>query len=180
MNMFYTGLGIARSLGEYGIPVIGITAQRPLYGNATRYAKCLQCPDSRSEPEQLRDFLIELGRTLMSRAIIFPTRDHDLIFLDRFRTDLEPYYIAATPPRESLAICLDKWETWRAAQKAGVPSPACRSVHSIEELRTILPGLTYPCVLKPVAAYHWRTGANWNLVGARKAIAVESEAELLA
>jgi len=27
MNMFYTGLGIARSLGEQGIPVIGLTAQ---------------------------------------------------------------------------------------------------------------------------------------------------------
>ena len=28
MNMFYTGLGIARSLGERGISVIGITAER--------------------------------------------------------------------------------------------------------------------------------------------------------
>jgi D-aspartate ligase len=180
MNMFYTGLGIARSLGERGIPVIGVTAQRPLYGNASRYAKCLQCPDSRSEPEQLRDFLIQLGRTLPGRAVIFPTRDHDVVFLDRFRTELEPYYVVTTPPRDSLAICLDKWETWRAAERAGVPSPTCRVVDDIEQLRAVLPDLAYPCVLKPVAAYHWRTGANWSLVGARKAIAVGSEAELLA
>ena len=27
LNMFYTGLGIARSLGEQGIPVIGLSAE---------------------------------------------------------------------------------------------------------------------------------------------------------
>jgi hypothetical protein len=38
MNMFYTGLGIARSLGERGVPVVGLTARRGAYGNWTRYA----------------------------------------------------------------------------------------------------------------------------------------------
>ena len=51
MNMFYTGLGIARSLGEHGIPVVGLTAQRAFYGNYTRYAKAVFSPDSRHEPE---------------------------------------------------------------------------------------------------------------------------------
>ena len=39
MNLFYTGLGIARSLGDAGIPVIGLTARRSAYGNFTRHAK---------------------------------------------------------------------------------------------------------------------------------------------
>ena len=29
MNMFYTGLGIARSLGAQGIPIVGLSAVRP-------------------------------------------------------------------------------------------------------------------------------------------------------
>ena len=33
MNMFYTGLGIARSLGEHGVSVIGLSAHRRIYGN---------------------------------------------------------------------------------------------------------------------------------------------------
>ena len=53
LNMFYSGLGIARSLGEHGIPVIGLTAQRGIYGNFTRYAKVVHAPDSRKEPEAL-------------------------------------------------------------------------------------------------------------------------------
>ena len=51
MNMFDTGLGIARSLGSRGIPVIGLSAQSGVYGNATRYAKVLPSPDSKAEPE---------------------------------------------------------------------------------------------------------------------------------
>ena len=44
MNMFYTGLGIARSLGEKGIPVIGLSAHRGVYGEYTRYAKIMRSP----------------------------------------------------------------------------------------------------------------------------------------
>src|ERR1039458_4676874 len=81
MNMYYTGLGIARSLGEHGIPVLGLTAQRGIYGNFTRYAKTVSSPDSRSEPEALLAFLLQIGRQLKDRAIVFPTRDDDLLFL---------------------------------------------------------------------------------------------------
>ena len=56
MNLFYTGLGIARSLGERGIPVVGLTSQHRIYGNFTRYASVRFCPDSRSEPGSLLPF----------------------------------------------------------------------------------------------------------------------------
>ena len=46
------------------------------------------------------------------------------------------------------------------------------------DLESALPGITYPCVLKPVEAHHWRKGANWNLVGGRKAIGIASVEEL--
>src|SRR5437867_4616910 len=85
MNMFYTGLGIARSLGEHGIPVVGLTAQHRIYGNFTRHAKVVFCADSRREPEALVAYLVKLGQELGNRAVIFPTRDDDLVFLDRFR-----------------------------------------------------------------------------------------------
>src|SRR5712692_9082276 len=96
MNMYYTGLGIARSLGEEGIPVIGLTSHRGIYGNFTRYAKVRSSPDSREEPEALLKFLISLGEEL-GRAIIFPTRDDDVIFLDRYRAQLGTRFTLALP-----------------------------------------------------------------------------------
>jgi D-aspartate ligase len=180
MNMFYTGLGIARSLGEHGVPVIGLSAHPGCYGNFTRYAKIVRCPDSRSEPEALLEFLLRFGRELGQKSVLFPTRDDDVIFLDRYRTELARWFTPAIPEASAALACLDKWETFVAATRAGVPTPRSWLISSIHELRAILPELTYPCVLKPVAAADWRKGVNWGVVGGRKAIPLNSDEELLA
>src|SRR5205085_4489185 len=86
MNMFHSGLGIARSLGERAVPVVGLTAKRGVYGNATRYAKVILCPDSRSEPEALLERLLKM-KPEIGQGVIFPTRDDDVVFLDRFRDE---------------------------------------------------------------------------------------------
>jgi predicted ATP-grasp superfamily ATP-dependent carboligase len=180
MNMFYTGLGIARSLGENGVPVIGLSAQPGIYGNYTRYARVVFAPDSRTEPQALAAFLVELGKSFGERAVIFPTRDDDVMFLDRYRKLLEPYFTITAPETSVLAICLDKWETYRSACAAGVATPKCWLVENEKSLPRILSEITYPCVLKPVAAHQWRQSANWELVGGRKAIQISSPEELLA
>jgi predicted ATP-grasp superfamily ATP-dependent carboligase len=179
MNMFYTGLGIARSLGERGIPVIGLTAQHGIYGNFTRYAKTVFCPDSRTEPEALLAFLIGMGRELDARGVLFPTRDDDLVFLDRYRVELARYFSLVAPDSSALGACLNKWETSLWAQRAGVGTPKCWMIERAEDLTSALQELTYPCVLKPVSAHHWRQRDNWQIVGSRKAIGVFSEDELL-
>lgn len=179
MNMYYTGLGIARSLGEHGVPVIGLTAQKRVYGSFTRYAKRVLCPDSRTEPERLFEFLIEMSRRVGERMVIFPTRDDDVLFLDRYREKLAPYFVPVVPERNVIEICLDKWQTYLWAQRTGVPTPQCWLINNLQELQRQLPEIAFPCVLKPVSAYAWRQGANWQVVGGRKAVAVTSSAQLL-
>ena len=180
MNMFYTGLGIARSLAEQGISVIGLTAHRGAYGNFTRYAKVLSWPDTRQQPEAALAFLLQLGDTLAEGGILFPTRDDDVLFLDRFRVELSRRFVLVLPEETALTACLNKWETYRCAEAAGVAVPRCWSVTSSEDLHRILPELTFPCVLKPISAHHWRKGNNWKTVGNRKAIGIFTAEDLLA
>lgn len=179
MNTFYTGLGIARSLGERGVPVIALSNRRSLYGNFTRFAETRICPDSRSEPERLLEFLLMLGRKLETRGVIFPTRDDDLVFLDRFRSELEPFFNLVIAGRPALHACLDKWETYEYACRAGVASPRSWVIKTREAAESVAREATYPCVLKPLSAHYWRQAGKWKLVGARKAIAVQSDEELL-
>jgi predicted ATP-grasp superfamily ATP-dependent carboligase len=178
MNMFYTGMGIARSLGERDIPVIGLSAHRGIYGNFTRYAEVLSAPDSRRNPGDLLAFLLDLGRQLSQPAVIFPTRDDDLIFLAGHREDLTPYFRLMIPPRAALGVCLDKWETYASACRANVPAPRCWRITSSEDVERAIGQAVYPCVLKPLAAHHWRRGNNWEVVGGRKAIEVGSPKQL--
>jgi predicted ATP-grasp superfamily ATP-dependent carboligase len=180
MNMFYTGLGIARSLGERGIPVIGLTAQRGVYGNYTRYAKTVLCPDSRKEPEALLAFLLRLAERSGRQGVLFPTRDDDVAFLDRFRSELAPHYRLVVPPTPAIEACLDKWQTYLHANRAGVATPKCWLIEAESDLSRILREATYPCVLKPLSARSWRQGRNWQIVGERKAIAVHGPEQLQA
>jgi len=180
MNMFYTGLGIARSLGEKGVPVIGLTAQRGIYGNYTRYAKLVSCPDSRDQPEALLDLLLGMAKEFETRAVLFPTRDHDLVFLDRFRKELEAGYSLVMPDTQALGVCLDKWETYQFARRNSVPVPNSWLVESRQQLLDLVEHVQYPCIVKPVSAHHWRQEGKWNLVGGRKAICAQSRAELVA
>ena len=178
MNMFYTGLGIARSLGEQGIRVIGLSAHRGVYGNFTRYADIRSCPDSREDPEGLLKFLVRLGEEIGDLAVIFPTRDDDVLFLDRFRADLDSRFTPVVPSTRALTVCLDKWETYQLAKRAGVPVPATWKVERPADLLQILEEVQYPCVLKPLSAHYWRKADNWERVGARKAICLSSPEEL--
>jgi predicted ATP-grasp superfamily ATP-dependent carboligase len=180
MNMYYTGLGIARSLGERGVPVVGLTAQRGVYGNFTRYARTVHCPDSRHEPEALLAFLLRLAEQTGAPGVLFPTRDDDLVFLDRFRCELERRFILAAPDTAVLNVCLNKWETHVHATRAGVRSPNTWLVESAADLGRIAEEVTFPCVLKPLASHHWRQAGNWRLAGGRKAIGIASKQELLA
>jgi D-aspartate ligase len=180
MNMFYTGLGIARSLGERGIPVIGLTAHRGIYGNYTRYATVRVCPDSREEPEALLPFLLKLGAELPERAIIFPTRDDDVLFLDRFRESLSRYFDLVLPRKEVVRACLDKWESYLQACQAGVESPRCWLVQGEQDLASAAEEISYPCVMKPLSSHLWRQNNNWERVGGRKAIAIDTRQQLVA
>jgi D-aspartate ligase len=180
MNMFCTGLGIARSLGEEGVPVIGLSSHRGACGNFSRHAQVRSAPDSREQPEQLLRFLLDLGRDVRSRCVIFPTRDDDVLFLAQYREQLQPLFDLVLPGASALEASLDKWETSRAAQAAGVPGPRSWSIHSKIELLAAAAEFRFPCVLKPVSAHHWRKQDNWQLVGNRKAIGVTSMKELTA
>jgi predicted ATP-grasp superfamily ATP-dependent carboligase len=179
MNMFYTGLGIARTLGEHGVPVLGLSSTR-IYGNYTRYAKVRFCPDSRQQPESLLVYLLGLGQELGERAVIFPTRDDDVLFLDRHREVLSAHFDLLIPRREVISACLDKWATHTWAIKAGVPAPWCRLVQNWNDLSDTVREISFPCVIKPMSSHLWKQNQNWDTVGGRKAFAVHSPEELLA
>ena len=139
-----------------------------------------RCPDSRDAPEELLTALLKLGGEIGQRSVIFPTRDDDCLFLDRFRSELSKDFIPVLPPSPALRACLNKWETYLLAKQAGVPTPRCYLVENQEHLRRVSEEVTFPCVLKPVSSHDWRRAANWELVGARKAIGILSQEELLA
>jgi predicted ATP-grasp superfamily ATP-dependent carboligase len=172
MNMFYTGLGIARTLRNRGIPVIGLTAHKGIYGNFTRSASLRSCPDSRVDPQAAAKYLVRLAAEFESRPVLFPTRDDDLILLDSYRSELSPLYRLVVPPSPVLHACLDKWQTYQRAAEAKVPTPRSWRVANPGDLSASISEIAFPCIVKPLSSHIWRKRSNWAKVGGRKAIIV--------
>jgi D-aspartate ligase len=173
LNLFYTGIAIARDLAGRGVRIVGLTAHRNSPGNRTRLCEVRFSPNSHEQPDELVEFLLKASSEL-SGAVIFPTRDLDVLFLDRYRDVLGRHYRLAIPDRESLYRVIDKYALACIAQKADLPVPKTMTIRSECELRQVPNQIGFPCVMKPVSSYQWREGENWDVVGGRKAFLVES------
>ncbi|MGE5207038.1 MAG: hypothetical protein ACM3PW_15605, partial [Chlamydiota bacterium] len=177
LNLFYSGLAIARQMAGRGVRVVGLSAHPRIYGNFTRFCEVRSAPNSQEHPEALAEFLLQATPELQG-ALIFPTRDADVLFLDRFRHELEPFYRLAIPERELLQRVMDKSSLVATAKAAGVPVPRTAVVSDASQLEQAAGEVGFPCVVKPVRSVDWRLGENWNLVGGRKAFRADSLAEL--
>jgi predicted ATP-grasp superfamily ATP-dependent carboligase len=125
----------------------------------------------------LADFLLRAGSDLKG-AIIFPTRDADVLFLDKFRAELESLYCLAIPPRNVLLRVIDKAKLAESAIEAGVGIPATTVVRDGAELFPATQQIGFPCVIKPLRSVDWRQGDNWDLIGGRKAFRADGLLEL--
>jgi D-aspartate ligase len=177
LNMFYSGLGIARDMAGKGVRVVGLSSDRKIYGNFTRLCEVRWAPNSQEEPGDLAAMLLKLSSEL-GGAVIFPTRDADVLLLDRFRDVLSPHYRLAIPPSDCLLRVMNKHALAVAALGAGIPVPRTALVSSRADLDRVESEVGFPCVLKPVVAADWRGTENWEKVGARKAIRVNDRDEL--
>lgn len=180
LNMYSTGLGIARNVAEYGIPVIGISSHLDAPGNCSRYCHSLFGPDSQDEPEALLDCLISVAKRQDQRAILFPTRDVDVMFIDKYRSTLESFFAIAQPSHDVLDSIMDKDRLARTARSFGISTPITVRIGSLEEAKRLHDEFVFPAVVKPVYAHQWRLPQIWEAVGQRKGIKVEGFAELLA
>lgn len=180
LNLSYTGLGIARSFAELGIKICGIGSRQWVSGNFSRYIEFHHSPDSLNDSQNLCDFLITLAKKERARPVIFPTRDHDIIFLNDYREELERYLIIPQPVSDVLDTVLNKWKLFQAAETCNILSPTTYLVNDKDQLKVLSSVIEYPILMKPVYASDWRRSRIWKAVGKRKTIFVRSEDDLWA
>ena len=114
MNPYYTGLGIARALRGLRVPIVALCSEAGVPGARSRYFdRVLTAPNGRDEPEALCDFLVKAGAGFPCKPVVFPTRDFDVIFLERFHDALAPWYVLPQPDDSPILRMMDKLELAR-------------------------------------------------------------------
>jgi len=177
LNTHHSGLAIARDLGPLGIRVIGLTAIAAFPGNASRWLEYRAAPDSLTQPDELVNYLLRLSEELGRRALLLPTRDHDVNLICRHWEALRDGFLLAMPEPRALERLMNKGALAAVASEIGLRVPRSVIVSRPDEL----PGagaLRFPCICKPLYASQWRRPGIWEAVGRQKALRLVSFEEL--
>jgi D-aspartate ligase len=150
----YQGLGIVRSLGRHGVPVCVVDDEHSI-SRFSRYTKSfVSLPDLRDQ-RKVVDSILEIGKRLSLEGwVLYPTREELVAAFSHNRSELSEVFRVPTPDWESVKWAWDKRNTYRLAEKLGIPTPMTYYPEHVDQL-TLLDALAPPFVLKPAIKEHF-------------------------
>jgi D-aspartate ligase len=149
----YQGLGVVRSLGRYGVPV-GILDDETSIARFSRYAFFSERAASLVEPEKTVKILIEIAKKRSLHGwVLYPTRDETVAALSKYREELGEFYRVPTPAWETVKWLWDKRNTYKLAEKLGIPIPRTWYVNCARDLEQLEDH--FPVALKPAIKEHF-------------------------
>jgi D-aspartate ligase len=163
----FVGLGVARSLGEHGIPVWVVDADRSKsIAQFSRYTRrFFECQ------ENVVEFLLREGRRHNLQGwVLFPTTDEYVETISANPQLLSSVYQLAAPPSEITHFALDKRLTYARAAELGIAAPWTATGNQPSDIEYRNP--PYPLILKPAVNHHFFPQTNV------KALPVENSEEL--
>jgi len=178
--MTYLGLGLVRALGREGVPVYALDPHPQALGMNSRYCKPVITPDIKHDEERYLDFLIDFGRKLPTRAVLYPTGDPTVVLFSRARDALARYYDFVMPDHETVLRLLTKDGLDEVARRHGIPAPRTIVPADRSAVEAAAGGLHYPVILKPAESHAWKAEPIVELIGVgTKVIPCKGPDELL-
>ena|ERR1043165_3770038 len=140
------GLGVVRSLGRAGVPVIAIDSDITAPALHSRYARKAIMPElsGYSFVKNLQALQVRLN----ARPVLFLTSDEAVLTASQYRAELEPGYRMRLPQHDRLAALMKKNDFQRLAAEHGFPIPRSVRIRSTNDFVS-LAGLNFPAVVKP-------------------------------
>lgn len=156
LGLGQNGMATARALGRLGIPVIGIDTDLQQPGARTRYARKICCKDFVSGGPGLLDCLMEVGRVLDHKGVLFPSGDLNVAVVSEHRALLHDHFHFALPSKEVVQLFLNKKAFYQFAMRKGFCIPQTFFPVGPEEVGGIAERIAYPCLIKP-----FQPNATW-------------------
>lgn len=162
----FKALGVARSLGRRGIPIV-VVDDTPRSAWFSRYVVKRFHWRGRMSGERFTDFLLRLVHEQnLKRWILFPTQDDTVETVSQNSDRLAGAYQLITPGWELLRWAYDKRLLHQLATEIGVASPQTWLPTSEDDLEAL--PISLPAIIKPAMSIQLQHGLR------RKALPAES------
>lgn len=148
----FSSLGVARNLGQHGIPVFVIDCEIGIAQFSKYTQSSFRCP-SESDEVRLVEFILSLANIKgIAGSVLFASSDEQVRIFSQYRSTLAEKYIVSLPEWEITRYLYDKRLTCVLAKQLEIPIPETLTIKCIEEISQL--DLNYPLVIKPAITPH--------------------------
>lgn len=141
------GLGVIRTLGRNGVPVIAVTQNGSEFGSRSRYLKELWHLDGAED--QIIDSLLQRSHLFDQRPVLFPVVDRWVRGISARRADIAEHYRIQLPDAEVLEAAMSKTGFARLCSDLGLTTPQTLLAESTEQVCEASKRVQFPCIVKP-------------------------------
>lgn len=156
LGMSICGLGVCRSLGRHGVPVIALDHARSPDTFRTRFARCSICPHPVSQADELVSTLQHLAQSQAHPPVLLPTTDNFTEFLHKYRETLKHHFVFILPETELMESLISKHGQYTIARQHDMESPLTLRITTADELNSALTAIRFPVVIKGETTHGWR------------------------
>ncbi|RPI79639.1 MAG: hypothetical protein EHM45_02090 [Desulfobacteraceae bacterium] len=172
-------IGIVRSLGREGIPVIVAREESRTFERASRYcSEYVTLPNLDRFSEQALQILERYGERQEHKPVVFLNAESDVLLVSKSRERLQKYFHILLAPDKLIGKLIDKSQFGNLAKQFDLPVPRTFTPLANAEAMAYAEALGYPCILKPVRQRLWHQSEIIRSIGIRKAIRIENPAVL--
>ena len=164
-GLFETGLGIARSLGQKGIKVIGIDFKKDIAWYS-RYVKPLICPHPLNEMEAFLGWIEQTFSKTGQKIPVFLSSDDFLASFSTNRIVLSEFFkfnLVDTPLLDQIS---NKHSQYLLAEAAGVQLPETMILTNKNDVKSMdLDNFQFPIFIKGLDVNSWREKISGTIKG---------------
>jgi predicted ATP-grasp superfamily ATP-dependent carboligase len=156
MYMGPTGLGVTRSIGKLGVPVIGLDQDSESTGLVSKFCTGrIIVKDPVIFPEACLETLINFGKKLSEKAVLLPTADSYVQLVSENAHVLSEYFLFNVPEYALLQQIMDKKKQYALAEKHNIPIARTYAPESPDDLDEIVNTLRFPLFIKGLTSALW-------------------------
>ncbi len=149
------GLGVIRSLGPMGVPLIAIYYEKNDMGFLSKHVtEAILAPHPEKQEQEFIDILLSC-KNRFGKSLIIPTDDATLYVVAKHKATLEKEHLVACSGWDVALKFLDKKHTYAVAEAIGVAAPRTWVPRSREEVREFCAQIGFPCLIKPCYSHRY-------------------------
>jgi len=148
------GLAVMRSLGDEGVRVSGIDADRWAPGFVSRYChKWLRLDLAELGEENYLSSLVTFGKEIGKKSVLIPTSDQLTLFVYKHQEALSKYFAFPHNDFTMIRELISKEGLYNLARQYGVPTPMTVFPKSLDDVMAYAGEVKFPVMLKAIYGF---------------------------